>query len=196
MSVLETLNAAAKERRRRLSPPNGRRSSELEIIPTVQFERESRKRKVLYAISQLSPEIVKALDVVTDERNSVVNVTIVVEKKPPRPTVSAQAISDCRVKVAEILDAVAQHYGVTKDEIKSQRRHAGIVRPRQVAMYLARELTPASFPMIGRHIGKRDHSSVFHACEKISKLVKEDEKLAWEISAIKAMLTGTGDGPR
>jgi chromosomal replication initiator protein len=58
----------------------------------------------------------------------------------------------------------------------AKRRSQNVVYPRHVAMFLARELTGLSFPEIGEHFGGRDHTTVLHACDKIKKDVKKDQK--------------------
>ncbi len=90
--------------------------------------------------------------------------------------------------VDKIQRVVARHYGVTRTDILSQRRTAAVVRPRQVAMYLAKTMTLRSLPEIGRLFGGRDHTTVLHAVRKIDALVKIDLVLADVIAAIRAEL--------
>ena len=89
-----------------------------------------------------------------------------------------------------IAQAVAEFYGVTVLDMASRRRTAVIVRPRQVFCYLARKLTFQSFPQIGQHLGKRDHTTVLYAFNKISCLLHEDAKLAADLVAIRQRLEG------
>ncbi len=78
--------------------------------------------------------------------------------------------------IAEIQAAVGAHFGLTPGELLSMTRSARIAWPRQVAMYLARELTGESLPAIGRHFGGRDHTTVLHACRRAStRLAADDE---------------------
>ncbi len=86
--------------------------------------------------------------------------------------------------VESIIVIVAKHYGTTRIDIKSARRTADIVRPRQVAMYLARTFTLQSLPEIGRRFGNRDHTTVLHAVRKINRLVKTDPDLAHDVAHI------------
>jgi chromosomal replication initiator protein len=81
------------------------------------------------------------------------------------------------VTIARIQEAVIQRFGVTIDELVSPRRSQAVAYPRQVAMYLSRELTDASLPMIGREFGGRDHTTVIHAKDKITKLIREDRSV-------------------
>jgi len=81
------------------------------------------------------------------------------------------------VTIPRIQEAVSQRFGVTLDELVSPRRSQAVAYPRQVAMYLSRELTDASLPMIGREFGGRDHTTVIHAKDKISRLIREDRSV-------------------
>jgi chromosomal replication initiator protein len=81
------------------------------------------------------------------------------------------------VTIPRIQEAVSQRFGVTLDELVSPRRSQAVAYPRQVAMYLSRELTDASLPMIGKEFGGRDHTTVIHAKDKISRLIREDRSV-------------------
>jgi chromosomal replication initiator protein len=76
--------------------------------------------------------------------------------------------------IAEIQAAVGAHFGLTPGELLSTTRSARIAWPRQVAMYLARELTGESLPAIGRHFGGRDHTTVLHACRRTTARLADD----------------------
>ncbi len=91
--------------------------------------------------------------------------------RDPRPDPSAGAQ---RVKIEDIQRIVARHYNVSRGDLLSSRRTANVVRPRQVAMYLAKTLTLRSLPEIGRRFGGRDHTTVLHAVRKIENLVGND----------------------
>ena len=78
------------------------------------------------------------------------------------------------VTISRIQEAVSQRFGVTLDELVSPRRSQAVAYPRQVAMYLSRELTDSSLPKIGREFGGRDHTTVIHAKDKITRLIRED----------------------
>lgn len=93
-----------------------------------------------------------------------------------------------RVKIEEIQKLVATHYNVTRADILSSRRTANVVRPRQIAMYLAKVLTLRSLPEIGRRFGGRDHTTVLHAVRKIEALAKSDGKVSEEVDLLKRML--------
>jgi chromosomal replication initiator protein len=96
-----------------------------------------------------------------------------------------------RIRVEDILRIVAKHYGVTRSDLLSSRRTANVVRPRQIAMYLAKTLTLRSLPEIGRRFGGRDHTTVLHAVRKIDGQVANDKVLAEEIEALKRILLET-----
>ena len=93
-----------------------------------------------------------------------------------------------RIRVEDILRIVAKHYGVTRADLLSSRRTANVVRPRQVAMYLAKTLTLRSLPEIGRRFGGRDHTTVLHAVRKIDGLVSIDKALSDEVEVLKRLL--------
>ncbi|WP_304174851.1 chromosomal replication initiator protein DnaA [Limnochorda pilosa] len=100
-----------------------------------------------------------------------------VRSSQPRPTT-----------IAAIQKAVADYFGVTVDDLLSRRRTRNITLPRQVAMYLARELTDESLPRIGQEFGGRDHTTVIHACDKIRAEQEMDPALARAVQEIKGLL--------
>ena len=82
------------------------------------------------------------------------------------------------IRVGDVLKAVTQHFGVSKEDLESKRRTHSIVFPRQVAMNLLRQLTPLSLEEIGRHFGGRDHSTVLYAIEKMNSRRRVDANFA------------------
>jgi chromosomal replication initiator protein len=76
--------------------------------------------------------------------------------------------------VGDIQQAACEHFGLSSKELLSSSRTPRIAWPRQVAMYLSRELTGESLPAIGRHFGGRDHTTVLHACRRTAKRIAED----------------------
>jgi len=88
----------------------------------------------------------------------------------------------------QIREAVAEHYRIDPAEILARKRSHSVALPRQVAMYLTRELTELSLPRIGEEFGGRDHTTVLHACEKISREAKRNPGLALAIETIKQRL--------
>lgn len=93
-----------------------------------------------------------------------------------------------RVRIEDIQRVVSRHYNVTRQELVSDRRTRVIVKPRQIAMYLAKTMTPRSFPEIGRRFGGRDHTTVLHAVRKIEELINGDTKLGHEIELLKRLI--------
>jgi len=93
-----------------------------------------------------------------------------------------------RIRIEEIQRVVARHYNVTKQDLLSNRRTRSIVRPRQVAMYLAKMMTLRSLPEIGRRFGGRDHTTVLHAVRKIEEMMGGDSKLAQELELLKRLI--------
>ena len=81
------------------------------------------------------------------------------------------------VTIPRIQEAVSERFGVTLDELVSPRRSQAVAYPRQVAMYLSRELTDSSLPKIGKEFGGRDHTTVIHATSKITRLIREDRSV-------------------
>ncbi|WP_082529438.1 chromosomal replication initiator protein DnaA [Aurantimonas sp. Leaf443] len=93
-----------------------------------------------------------------------------------------------RVRVEDILKFVSRHYNVSRTDLLSARRTRTIVRPRQIAMYLAKTMTPRSLPEIGRRFGGRDHTTVLHAVRKIEGERAADPKLSEELDIIRRMI--------
>lgn len=108
----------------------------------------------------------------------------------PRPQEPRQ------IKIEDIQRVVARQYNVSRVALLSSRRTAEIVRPRQVAMYLAKTLTLRSLPEIGRQFGSRDHTTVLHSVRKIEALVAKDTALSEEIEVLKQLCRiGAHDRP-
>jgi chromosomal replication initiator protein len=87
-----------------------------------------------------------------------------------------------------IQETVADYYNISLEELKGRRRDKHIVFPRQVAMYIIREETASSLPAIGNAFGGKDHTTVLHACEKITELAKEDQRLQTDLRQIRDRL--------
>jgi len=94
-----------------------------------------------------------------------------------------------RVRIEDIQRIVARHYNVSKTELLSNRRTRTIVKPRQVAMYLSKVMTPRSLPEIGRRFGGRDHTTVLHAVRKIEGLSGSDNTLAQELELLRRLIS-------
>lgn len=108
---------------------------------------------------------------------------------------AAEALKDIipnsKPKIITIMDiqkAVGEHFNVKLDDFKAKKRTKSVAYPRQIAMYLSRELTDSSLPKIGEEFGGRDHTTVIHAHEKISKLIQVDHQLQDHIKEINSKL--------
>jgi chromosomal replication initiator protein len=92
------------------------------------------------------------------------------------------------IKVEEIQQIVCKHFSVTKADLLSSCRARTLVRPRQIAMYIAKVITGRSLPEIGRRFGNRDHTTVLHAVRKIEDMVTKDKVLAQEVELLKSLI--------
>jgi chromosomal replication initiator protein len=113
------------------------------------------------------------------------------------PELAARAIRDMvagqspeQVRIDDIHRAVIDHFKITKAELLSTRRHRSIARPRQIAMFLAKELTTRSLPEIGRRFGGKDHTTVLYAVRRIKTLMKDDSELVRIVEVLKRSLGG------
>ena len=107
------------------------------------------------------------------------------------PQALKNIIPNATPRILTILDiqkAVGEHYHIKLEDFTAKKRTKSIAFPRQVAMYLSREMTDCSLPKIGDEFGGRDHTTVIHAHEKISSLLKDDQGLQQDIKQIKSML--------
>ena len=96
--------------------------------------------------------------------------------------------SDRRVTIDDIQKRVAAHFNVKVSDMSSSRRARSVARPRQVAMYLAKQLTSRSLPEIGRKFGGRDHTTVMHAVKRVEELVATDGTMAEDVDMLRRML--------
>jgi chromosomal replication initiator protein len=95
-----------------------------------------------------------------------------------------------RITVDEIQKSVAEHYGLSQADLISQRRNRAVARPRQVSMWLAKQLTTRSLPDIGRRTGGRDHTTVLHAVRRIESLRQGDAQLSRDLEVLTRKLRG------
>jgi chromosomal replication initiator protein len=91
--------------------------------------------------------------------------------------------------IGEIQAIVGSHFGVSAEELLSSARTARVALPRQLAMYLARELTDESLPAIGRSFGGRDHTTVLHACRRVRTRLDDDDDVRDAVQKLRALLT-------
>ncbi len=102
--------------------------------------------------------------------------------------------NDRKVTIEEIQRRVAEYYNIRLADMLSARRARAVARPRQVAMYLSKQLTTRSLPEIGRKFGGRDHTTVIHAVRKIDELCQLDSGFEEDVDLLRRMLEG-GHGP-
>lgn len=116
----------------------------------------------------------------------------VAQVEPPvfkEPWFSIEREIEGPLRIDVIQRVVLKRYPkVTRADMLSARRTKDVVRPRQIAMYLAKMLTPKSLPEIGRGFGGRDHTTILHAVRKIARLVEEDAELAADIAVMSGIL--------
>ncbi|MEK9645570.1 MAG: chromosomal replication initiator protein DnaA, partial [Alphaproteobacteria bacterium] len=98
--------------------------------------------------------------------------------------------SDRRITIEEIQKRVAEHFNIRVADMHSARRSRAVARPRQVAMYLSKQLTSRSLPEIGRKFGGRDHTTVMHAVKKVEELRTSDNSFAEDVDLLRRMLEG------
>lgn len=102
-------------------------------------------------------------------------------------TVSSVTIRPRRT-IRRLQEVVADFYHISPSEMTSARRSRSVARPRQVAMYLARETTPKSLPDIGKLFGNRDHTTVIHAIRKVESLIATDDDFAVDVEVLRERL--------
>jgi chromosomal replication initiator protein len=98
--------------------------------------------------------------------------------------------NDRRITIDDIQRQVAAHFNIRVADMSSARRARAVARPRQVAMYLAKQLTARSLPEIGRKFGGRDHTTVMHAVRKVEELRGQDAAFAEDLELLRRMLQG------
>ena len=96
--------------------------------------------------------------------------------------------SDRKITIEEIQSKVAQHYNIRLSDMMGPKRMRSFARPRQVAMYLSKKLTPRSLPEIGRRFGGRDHTTVMHGVRRIEELMAQDSQLAEDLEILRRAL--------
>ena len=99
-----------------------------------------------------------------------------------------------KVRLVDIQNLVAEKYGITRNDIVSQRRAVKITFPRQIAYWLATETTPMSYSQIGRRFGPRDHTTIMHGVHKIRKMAETDERLRHDLEELKSKIMKMKNG--
>lgn len=118
-----------------------------------------------------------------------------IEKEDINPSLAREALTDLKLvqkdrglQISKIQEVVANYFQTSTEELKGKKRVRQIVVPRQIAMYLSRELTNASLPKIGQEFGGKDHTTVMHACDKIGKQIQTDTEIKAAVFDLKQML--------
>jgi chromosomal replication initiator protein len=119
-------------------------------------------------------------------------------KKPLTLEMAEEAIGarggvGLKTSIEDIQRKTAEFYKLDIRDFQSPQRARRVARPRQVAMYLARQLTTRSLPEIGRRFGGRDHTTVLHACRRIEALCAEDPMFRQEVDFLKQVLSRRGE---
>lgn len=119
----------------------------------------------------------------------------IIHQRPVDDAEAAHLLSDIipvstrrPLTIDRIQKVVADYYQVSIEDMKGKRRDKHIVFPRQVAMYIVREETPSSLPVIGQAFGGRDHTTALHSIEKIALGLKEDERLQYDVRTMRERL--------
>jgi chromosomal replication initiation ATPase DnaA len=180
MALEDDLLAEAKARRERLfHPPGGNSSTDMDILS----EPAARALALARLEAEAENDQWKAEQLERERKTA--------EMRRYAHYIETVGYSFSRLRRIETIQvAVCRHYGISRDELLSQRRDHGVVRPRMVAMYLARCLTFRSWPEIARKFSGRDHTTVMHAFNRIAAQMATDPKLADEIAHIRRQLEG------
>ena len=157
--------------------------------------------KITNLIAEYAPKI-RAVDFVVDpamETLQPILPSALAVKRAPELQVrrklaakaSDAALGERRILIEHIKRVVAEHHNVTTQDLESPCRKRAVVRPRQIAMYFARELSGRSFPEIARRFGGRDHTTSIHGCKKIRLDIAANPLFAAELEAVKRLILHT-----
>jgi len=112
-----------------------------------------------------------------------------IDLETARKTLGDREMPDKNITITDIIKAVTVYYDVRPADLQSKKRSQSITKPRQICMYLARNLTSHSLEEIGGHLGGRDHTTVMHACSKISGLQQIDDKIQSQLAELTKRIT-------
>lgn len=171
MSLVDQLHAARKARLERLgATPKRKAAKELKQVIELQD-----------GIIEDAGETVDVPDAVTDwvKRQKAIFKELLSVVSPEE---------DAQVDMGTIIRVTSTYYGISRNDVLSDRRTARIARARQVAYFLCKNLSRRSFPEIGRKFGGRDHSTIIHGVRKIEREVRQDTALAYDVAQIKKSL--------
>ncbi len=145
-------------------------------------------RQVCFYLARQPESNVRVLEgyltrIIAVSRFQEVEITLDLVRRVVGPMVSGRQVS-----LEEVLSTVARHYGVRVSDLKSSRKTREVTHPRQVAMYLARRLTRASFPEIGKAFGNKDHSTVVKGVKRLDRVLQEDPEEAERVRTVERIL--------
>ena len=156
-----------------------RKKGEMERIPVPDDVAEFIAQRIHSNIRELEGALVRVVAYASLTRASV-NVDLAADVlRDLLPPARARVVT-----IQAIQLAVAEFFGIGPEEMRAKRRTKGVAFPRQIAMYLARELTDASLPRIGEEFGGRDHTTVIHACQRVRETLRQDAYLAASIKRL------------
>jgi hypothetical protein len=194
MTMLESQvrDTPAEIRRRLFNPPGGHVSTELDIVAKpvakrMNFDNSAsiRAREVHERELLKKARLRRAAELAKEYQIRLAEWVLSAETEPSPPEIP-------KILFEQILIAVSKFYVIPRNQILSHRKPAKVVRPRQVAMYLAREMTELSFPQIGQRLGGKDHTTCFYGAQKIAEMLAAgDIKLAGEIAIIRKSMEVT-----
>lgn len=98
------------------------------------------------------------------------------------------------LRINTIQTEVARAFGIRQTDMISQQRYRNVARPRQVAIYLARQMTARSMPQIGHEFGNRDHTTIHYAIKRVEQLIRDEPGFNAKVEAVRATLIGLGVG--
>jgi chromosomal replication initiator protein len=156
-----------------------RKKAELDGIGVPDEVAEFIAQRIQSNIRELEGALVRVVAYATLTRASITVELAAEILKELLPSGSGRPLS-----IPVIQKAVAEHWSLRIEEMRAKRRTKGVAFPRQIAMYLSRELTDASLPRIGEEFGGRDHTTVMHACDRVKEEIARDSQLAARIKKL------------
>jgi chromosomal replication initiation ATPase DnaA len=185
MHPLQAEALALKKRMR--NPPNGRVSTELEIVSEAVLSRRQRLAASFEAERKAA-----------ERRKTAIEYEVAEARRRAEEYRRSQEEWERRrreqtIPISEIIDACAERYGVSAVNIISAQRRKAFCHARQIAMYLCTILTTRSLPQIGRYIGDRDHTTVMHGRNRVQEMIEHNPEFAREIDDLKHTLLCKSD---
>lgn len=135
-------------------------------------------------IQRPMPTIAKLMDVMGDIDASIMELQSQIQTLKARRAEYQSELFRRSRPTDQIKKLVAAYYNIKLTDMMSDRRNAEVVRPRQIAMYLIKEMTPMSYPKIGQIFGGRDHTTAMHAVKRVEQLMADDTKVRAEIAEL------------